>query len=118
MDDQTLLLIDGHSLAFRAFYALKAENFVTLGGQHTNAVSGFLSTYLRLYGEHEPTHVAVAFDLPGGTFRTRRYPEYKGGRADTPVEFAGQIELIQASLDAMGVTWLTLADFEDRKSVV
>ena len=112
MDDQTLLLIDGHSLAFRAFYALKAENFVTLGGQHTNAVSGFLSTYLRLYGEHEPTHVAVAFDLPGGTFRTRRYPEYKGGRADTPVEFAGQIELIQASLDAMGVTWLTLADFE------
>jgi len=112
VDDQTLLLIDGHSLAFRAFYALKAENFVTLGGQHTNAVSGFLSTYLRLYGEHEPTHVAVAFDLPGGTFRTRRYPEYKGGRADTPVEFAGQIELIQASLDAMGVTWLTLADFE------
>lgn len=112
MDDQTLLLIDGHSLAFRAFYALKAENFVTLGGQHTNAVSGFLSTYLRLYGEHEPTHVAVAFDLPGGTFRTRRYPEYKGGRADTPVEFAGQIELIQASLDAMGVAWLTLADFE------
>ncbi|MDO4887118.1 MAG: DNA polymerase I [Actinomycetaceae bacterium] len=112
MNDQTLLLIDGHSLAFRAFYALRAENFVTLGGQYTNAVSGFLSTFLKLVGQYEPTHVAVAFDLPGGTFRTREYAEYKGGRAATPAEFAGQIELIQASLDAMGVRWLTFADHE------
>ena len=87
MDDQTLLLIDGHSLAFRAFYALKAENFVTLGGQHTNAVSGFLSTYLRLYGEHEPTHVAVAFDLPGGTFRTR---STRGGARTRPSSSPGR----------------------------
>ena len=83
MDDQTLLLIDGHSLAFRAFYALKAENFVTLGGQHTNAVSGFLSTYLRLYGEHEPTHVAVAFDLPGGDVPHPQVPGVQGGGART-----------------------------------
>lgn len=112
MKDSTLLLIDGHSLAFRAFYALRAENFVTDGGQHTNAVSGFLTTLLKLVADYEPTHIAVAFDLPGGTFRTRMYGDYKGGRGETPAEFAGQIELIQQSLDAMGVRWLTVEDYE------
>lgn len=112
MKDSTLLLIDGHSLAFRAFYALRAENFVTDGGQHTNAVSGFLTTLLKLIADYEPTHIAVAFDLPGGTFRTRIYEEYKGGRAQTPEEFKGQIELIQQSLNAMGISWLTVEDYE------
>lgn len=110
--DSKLLLIDGHSLAFRSFYALRAENFMTAGGQYTNAVTGFLTTFLKLMGQYSPTHVAVAFDLPGGTFRTRMYPEYKGGRAATPQEFKGQIELIQKTLDVMGVTWITVDDYE------
>ncbi|MBR6459446.1 MAG: DNA polymerase I [Actinomycetaceae bacterium] len=110
--DKKLLLIDGHSIAFRSFYALRAENFRTAGGVYTNAVYGFSSTLLKLVTEHHPTHIAVAFDLPGGTFRTREYSEYKGGRAATPEEFKGQIELIQSMLDALGITWLTKEDYE------
>lgn len=110
--DKKLLLIDGHSIAFRSFYALRAENFRTAGGIYTNAVYGFSSTLLKLVTEHHPTHIAVAFDLPGGTFRTREYSEYKAGRAATPEEFKGQIELIQSMLDALGITWLTKDDFE------
>lgn len=110
--DKKLLLIDGHSIAFRSFYALRAENFRTAGGVYTNAVYGFSSTLLKLVTEYHPTHIAVAFDLPGGTFRTREYSEYKGGRAATPEEFKGQIELIQSMLDALGVTWLTKDDYE------
>ena len=82
--DKTLLVLDGHSLAFRSFFALPADNFVTDQGQYTNAVHGFLSTLLKLVADHSPTHIVVAFDLPGGTFRTREYADYKGGRADTP----------------------------------
>jgi len=108
----TLLLVDGHSIAFRAFYALRAESFRTANGRYTNAVYGFTSTLLKILADHKPTHVAVAFDLPGGTFRTRRYPEYKGGRAKTPEEFVGQIELIQETLDVLGIRWLTVNDFE------
>ncbi|MDP9799980.1 DNA polymerase-1 [Arcanobacterium wilhelmae] len=108
----TLLLLDGHSLAFRSFFALPAESFKTAQGKYTNAVHGFLSTLLSLAKKYQPTHVAVAFDLPGGTFRTREYSEYKGGRVATPEEFKGQIELIQEVLDALGVMWLTKEDFE------
>lgn len=110
--DKKLLLIDGHSIAFRSFYALRAENFRTAGGVYTNAVYGFSSTLLKLVTEHHPSHIAVAFDLPGGTFRTREYSEYKGGRAATPEEFKGQIELIQSMLDALGIMWLTKDDYE------
>lgn len=110
--DKKLLLIDGHSIAFRSFYALRAENFRTAGGVYTNAVYGFSSTLLKLVTEHHPTHIAVAFDLPGGTFRTRQYSEYKAGRTATPEEFKGQIELIQSMLDTLGITWLTKDDFE------
>ncbi len=112
MTDSTLLLLDGHSLAFRAFYALNAENFRTSSGIYTNAVYGFGSTLHKLVTDCSPTHVAVAFDLPGGTFRTRRYAEYKGGRKETPEEFKGQVALIQNMLDALGVKWLTKEDYE------
>lgn len=108
----TLLLLDGHSMAFRAFYALRAEGFRTPQGQYTNAVHGFLSMLLRLVKQYRPTHVAVAFDLPGGTFRTRMYAEYKGGRKATPEEFKGQIGVIQQMLDVLGIAWLTYEDFE------
>lgn len=109
---RTLLLIDGHSMAFRAFYALRPDGFVTKTGQYTNAVHGFTNTLLRLIKTYEPSHMAVAFDLPGGTFRTREYAEYKGGRKPTPAEFKGQIETIQNVLDVLGVSWLTYEDFE------
>ncbi|MCF2706235.1 DNA polymerase I [Arcanobacterium haemolyticum] len=112
MSDDKMLLIDGHSMAFRAFYGLRADNFRTSSGQYTNAVYGFTTTLLKLIGDYQPTYVAVAFDLPGGTFRTRKYPEYKGGRAATPEEFKGQISLIQETLDVMGITWLTHEDVE------
>lgn len=110
--DKKLLLIDGHSMAFRSFYALRAENFRTAGGEYTNAVYGFTSTLLKLVTDNHPTHIAVAFDLPGGTFRTRQYSEYKAGRAATPEEFKGQVERIQEMLDALGIVWLTKDDYE------
>lgn len=99
-------------MAFRSFFALPADSFRTAQGQYTNAVHGFISTLLRLINDYEPTHIAVAFDLPGGTFRTRTYAEYKGGRAKTPEEFKGQISVIQEVLDVLGIHWLTVEDFE------
>ncbi|MDO4900266.1 DNA polymerase I [Actinomyces sp.] len=107
-----LLLIDGHSMAFRAFYALPVENFTTTTGQSTNAVYGFVSMFLSLLEQERPTHVAVAFDLPGGTFRTREYAEYKSTRDETPPAFAGQVELLQEVLKAMGVPAVTSPGYE------
>ncbi|WP_270974599.1 DNA polymerase I [Trueperella sp.] len=112
MTQETLLLLDGHSLAFRSFFALPADSFVTAQGQYTNAVHGFTSTLLKLVADYQPSHVAVAFDLPGGTFRTRQYADYKGGRAATPEEFKGQISVIQQVLDVLGMAWLTVEDYE------
>ncbi|OLL14778.1 DNA polymerase I [Actinomyces oris] len=109
---ERLLLIDGHSMAFRAFYALPVDNFTTSTGQSTNAVHGFVSMFLSLLDNERPTHVAVAFDLPGGTFRTEEYAEYKGTRDETPQPFLGQVELIQEVLEAMGVTALTAPGYE------
>ena len=99
-------------MAFRAYYALPVENFTTSTGQATNAVHGFASMLLSLVEQEAPTHVAVAFDLAGGTFRTEEYSEYKGTRDATPEPFIGQVELIQEVLDAMGVRWLTKERYE------
>ncbi|MDU0348669.1 DNA polymerase I [Actinomyces sp. MRS3W] len=107
-----LLLIDGHSMAFRAFYALPVDNFTTTTGQSTNAVHGFVSMFLSLLEQEQPTHVAVAFDLPGGTFRTQEYADYKATRDDTPPAFAGQVELIEDVLAAMGVSTVTSPGYE------
>ncbi|SDN65216.1 DNA polymerase I [Actinomyces ruminicola] len=107
-----LLLIDGHSMAFRAYYALPVENFTTTTGQSTNAVYGFVSMFLSLLEQERPTHVAVAFDLPGGTFRTQEYAEYKSTRDETPPAFAGQVELLQDVLEAMGVPTVTSPGYE------
>ncbi|WP_206222103.1 DNA polymerase I [Schaalia sp. ZJ1691] len=109
---ETLLIIDGHSMAFRAFYALPADTFVTHTGQHTNAVYGFTTMLLRLLEAKQPNMVAVAFDLPGGSFRNEEYPEYKGTRDATPEEFIGQVELIEQVLDAMGIVSLTKEGYE------
>ena len=108
----TLLLIDGHSLAFRAFYALSPDSFKTSDGQHTNAVHGFVSMMLNILQAEQPTHLAVAFDLSRSSFRTEEYPEYKGTRGETPPEFVGQTELLEQALAAMNIKTLTRPNYE------
>jgi len=112
MSKPTLLLIDGHSLAFRAFYALSPDSFRIPSGQHTNAVHGFISMMLNILQNEKPTHLAVAFDLSRSSFRTDEYPEYKGTRGDTPPEFNGQTELLVEALEAMGIVTLTKVNYE------
>jgi DNA polymerase-1 len=108
----TLLLIDGHSLAFRAFYALSPDAFKTPNGQHTNAVHGFISMMLNILQNEKPTHLAVAFDLSRHSFRTEEYPEYKGTRGESPPEFNGQTELLTEALAAMNILTLTRENYE------
>ncbi|MDO5633837.1 MAG: DNA polymerase I [Micrococcus sp.] len=110
--ENRLLVLDGHSMAFRAFYALPAENFATDTGQHTNAVYGFTSMLLTMIRQQAPTHVAVAFDLSGPTFRSQEYDEYKAGRAETPAEFTGEIELIGTVMEALGIPTITMEGYE------
>jgi DNA polymerase-1 len=90
-----LLLLDGHSLAYRAFYALPEENFSTSTGQPTNAVYGFTSMLVNTLRDEQPTHIAVAFDVSRQTFRTDAFPEYKATRASSPEGFKGQVDLIR-----------------------
>jgi len=111
-DNSTLLLIDGHSLAFRAFYALNPDSFKTDSGQHTNAVHGFVSMLLNILEKNKPSHVAVAFDLGRESFRTEQYPEYKGTRGETPEEFIGQTEILAEVLEAMGIKSMTRVNYE------
>ncbi len=108
----TLLLIDGHSLAFRAFYALPVESFVTRDGQHTNAIHGFLSMLILLLQNEKPTHLGVAFDISRYSFRTREYAEYKGTRGETPPEFVGQVPLLEEALQAMNIPTISKEDYE------
>ncbi|CAN5285867.1 DNA polymerase I [soil metagenome] len=108
----TLLVIDGHSLAFRAFYALPVDSFTTRDGQHTNAIHGFLSMLILLLQNERPTHLAVAFDISRYSFRTREYPEYKGTRGETPAEFVGQVPLLEEALKAMGIMTVSKEDYE------
>lgn len=107
-----LLLIDGHSMAYRAFYALPVENFATSAGQPTNAVFGFTSMLANLLRDEEPTHVAVAFDAGRTTFRTERLESYKGNRAATPEPFRGQVDVIRQLLATMHVQVLDKPGFE------
>jgi DNA polymerase-1 len=111
-DRPRLLLLDGHSLAYRAFFALPVENFSTVTGQHTNAVYGFTSMLVNVLRDERPTHVAVAFDLSRQTFRLAEYSEYKAKRNKTPDEFSSQLPLIQRLLDAFRIRHLTFAGYE------
>ncbi|MBY4208480.1 DNA polymerase I [Rhodococcus fascians] len=108
----TLLLIDGHSMAFRAFFALPADNFKTTSGQSTNAVYGFTSMLINLLRDEKPTHIAAAFDVSRQTFRAERFPEYKANRSKTPDEFAGQVDITKDVLGAMGIPVMAEAGFE------
>ena len=107
-----LLLLDGHSMAYRAFYAFPAENFATSTGQPTNAVYGFASMVANILRDEAPTHFAVAFDVSRKTFRAGIYPAYKATRSASPEEFRGQVELVSELLDAMRVPHLRSAEFE------
>jgi DNA polymerase I len=110
--DQRLLLLDGHSLAYRAFFALPVDNFSTATGQHTNAVYGFTSMLTNVLRDEQPTHVAVAFDLSRQTFRLEEYSEYKAKRNKTPDEFKSQLPLIQRMLDAWHIPHVSVAGYE------
>lgn len=107
-----LLLLDGHSLAYRAFFALPVENFSTTTGQSTNAVYGFTSMLINVLRDEEPTHVGVAFDVSRQTFRTDEYAEYKAGRATTPDEFKGQVSLVHEVLDALKIRYVEAPGYE------
>ncbi len=111
-DRPLLLLLDGHSLAYRAFYALPVENFSTTTGQPTNAVYGFTSMLINVLRDETPTHIAVAFDVSRQTFRAAEYAEYKANRSKTPTEFKGQVSLIKEVLDALRVTTVERDGFE------
>lgn len=107
-----LLLLDGHSLAYRAFFALPVENFSTTTGQHTNAVYGFTAMLINVLRDEQPTHLAVAFDVSRQTFRSEQYDGYKANRSASPSEFAGQVSLIKEVLDALRVPYLEKDGFE------
>ena len=109
---QRLLLLDGHSLAYRAFFALPPENFATTTGQPTNAVFGFTSMLINILRDEQPTHVAVAFDRGEPTFRHEQWVEYKANRRETPVDFRNQLSLIFEVLDALGIWRLSVPGYE------
>ena len=107
-----LLLIDGHSMAYRAFFALPAENFTTAQGQHTNAIYGFATMLISLLKEEKPTHVAVAFDVSRKTFRTEIFPDYKANRAKTPDEFRSQMSFLHELVKGFGISQFEIEGYE------
>ena len=111
-NEKRLLLIDGHSMAYRAFFALPAENFTTASGQHTNAIYGFATMLISLLKDEKPTHVAVAFDVSRKTFRTEIFPEYKANRAKTPDEFRSQMSYLNDLVSGFGITQFAVEGFE------
>lgn len=110
--NETLLVVDGHSLAFRAFFALPVDNFSTSSGQATNAVWGFATMLAQVIDAEKPDHLGVAFDVKGGTFRNKMLPQYKGTREAAPEELLTQLPLIQRMLTALGVTYIEKPGFE------
>ena len=110
--DKKLLLIDGHSMAYRAFYALPVDNFKSSSGQPTNAIYGFASMIINLIKEEKPTHIAVAFDVSRKTFRTEKFPEYKAQRASTPDEFRSQLSHINELITGFGIKYFAIEGYE------
>jgi DNA polymerase-1 len=112
VNSKRLLLIDGHSMAYRAFFALPTENFTTAQGQHTNAIYGFATMLISLLKDEKPTHVAVAFDVSRKTFRTEIFPEYKANRAKTPDEFRSQMSYLHELVKGFGINQFEIEGFE------
>ncbi|MDR2538123.1 MAG: DNA polymerase I [Bifidobacteriaceae bacterium] len=107
-----LLAIDGHSVAYRAYYALRVENFINRYGQPNNVIYGFLSTLIKLIQQHEPTHIGVAFDVSRVTFRNESYPDYKATREETPADFLSQMEPLKQFLTALNVHYFEVPNYE------
>ena len=112
--ENKLLLIDGSSVAFRAFFALynQIDRFKSPTGLHTNAIYGFHLMLDHMMKRIEPTHVLVAFDAGKTTFRTEIFADYKAGRAKTPDEFREQFPFIRQMLEAMGIRHYELDQYE------
>ncbi|TDI52533.1 MAG: DNA polymerase I, partial [Acidobacteria bacterium] len=106
-----LALLDGHSLAYRAFYALPPD-LATPSGQVTNAVFGFTSMLIKLLDDEKPDAVAVAWDLSRKTFRTEQYPQYKANRESAPDLFRSQVPIIKEVLDVLKIPQVTAEGFE------
>src|SRR3954471_21549778 len=107
-----LLLVDGHSMAYRAFFALPVENFSTTSGEPTNAVYGFTSMLINVLRDEQPTHLAVAFDVSRKTFRSEIYADYKANRSESPTDFRGQVSLVQEVLAALHIPVITAENYE------
>ena len=107
-----LLLIDGHSMAYRAFFALPVDNFKTTSGQPTNAIYGFASMLINLIKEEQPSHIAIAFDVSRKTFRTEKFPEYKANRSSTPDEFRSQMSHLNEMVECFGIRHFELEGYE------
>ncbi|MDB7101922.1 MULTISPECIES: DNA polymerase I [Enterococcus] len=114
MTKNKLLLVDGNSVAFRAFFALhnSLERFKNRNGLHTNAIYAFHNMFENVMQKEQPTHVLVAFDAGKTTFRTEMYAEYKGGRSKTPGEFKEQMPYIRELLTGLGVKYYELPNYE------
>src|SRR5215475_14160617 len=111
-ETSTLLLLDGHSLAYRAFFALPVENFSTSTGQPTNAVYGFTSMLINVLRDEKPTHIIVAFDVSRQSFRTERYADYKANRSSSPTDFSGQVALVKEVLAALRIPTVEAPGYE------
>ncbi|MFW0791573.1 DNA polymerase I [Gordonia sp. CPCC 205333] len=105
------MLLDGHSLAYRAFFALPPD-ITTASGQVTNAVFGFTSMLINLLRDEQPTHLAAAFDVSRKTFRSEMFPEYKAQRESSPDAFRGQVDIIKDVLDVLGIPHFSVENFE------
>ncbi len=107
-----LILVDGYSLAFRAFFAIPVDSMVTSSGQHTNALYGFMSMLVGLIEEQKPTHMAVALDLPGRTFRDDLNPDYKAHRPETHPGLKSQLEMLERAVRSLGIAVVSKPGYE------
>jgi DNA polymerase-1 len=107
-----LYLVDGHALAFRAYYAFSRQPLVNSKGEETGAVYGFVNSMLTLVESRRPRYLAVVFDSPGKTFRHDKYEDYKANRSETPESFLAQLPLIYSALEAMNIPQFAMQGFE------
>ena len=110
-DDQLFLLIDGHAIVFRAWFAIR-DHLITSSGQNTTGASGFMTMFLKTIREQSPTHIAVTFDTKAPTFRKDMFPAYKAQRQEVDPALHEQIPILKEILDAMGVPVFEYDGFE------
>ena len=109
---KSVMLIDGNSLLYRAFFALLEADMRTSGGQPTGAIYGFLTMLINLIRDHNPDGIAVAFDLPEPTFRHKKIDTYKAGRAETPNDLIQQFDLVKKAIEVLGIQSIAVPGYE------